>query len=151
MQIAILIHALTFAPAADAPKVKDPFDPRRWETAIQEFETQDRDKPPPKEPLLFVGSSSIRMWKIEKSFPAMPVLNRGFGGSIVSDAVYYAGRLVTKYKPSLIVFYAGDNDIAGGKSPEQVRDDFRAFAGIVAKELPRTRLLFLSIKPSRRG
>jgi lysophospholipase L1-like esterase len=145
MKYAVFVYALTFAQTADAPKARDP---KRWEAAIQAFEQQDENARPPKEPILFVGSSSIRMWKLEKSFPDLPVLNRGFGGSVVADTVYFADRIVTNYKPSVIVFYAGDNDIAEGKSPEQVRDDFQALAEIVGKELPKTRLLFLSIKPS---
>jgi putative heme-binding domain-containing protein len=80
--------------------------------------------------------------------PGVELLNRGFGGSQLADAVHFAPRIVVKYAPRLVYLYAGDNDLAGGKTPEQVADDFRAFVGIVHKELPATRIIFLSIKPS---
>jgi lysophospholipase L1-like esterase len=122
----------------------------RWEKDIAAFEKQDRDRPPPKNAVLFVGSSSIRLWDLPRSFPETEVINRGFGGSHLADAAHFAPRLVVKYEPRLVVLYAGDNDIAAGKSPEQVAADFRDFAGTVRKGLPKARILFLSIKPSPR-
>jgi lysophospholipase L1-like esterase len=125
-------------------------DPSRWEKAVAAFEKQDREKPPPQNAIVFVGSSSIRLWDLSKSFPGQGAINRGFGGSHLSDAVHFAPRLVLKHKPRLVVLYAGDNDIAAGKSPEQVAADFRAFVKAVHQELPQTRVAFLSIKPSVR-
>ena len=122
--------------------------PSRWEKEVAAFEKQDAAKPPPKGGVVFVGSSSIRMWKLEKSFPGSDVLNRGFGGSQIIDSVELAPRLVLKYQPRLVVFYAGDNDIGGGKSPEKVLADFTAFVEVVHKELPKTRIAFIAIKPS---
>lgn len=120
----------------------------RWEKEVAAFEKQDADKPPKKGGIVFVGSSSIRLWKLDKSFPGVDGLNRGFGGSKIADSVQLAPRLVLKYEPRLVVFYAGDNDIGGGRTPEQVRDDFKAFVAAVHKELRRTRIAFISIKPS---
>ena len=104
--------------------------------------------PPPKGGILFLGSSSIRGWKVEKWFPELPVVNRGFGGSQICDSTHYADRLVTIHQPRQVVFYAGDNDIAAGKSPEQVRDDFREFVEKVRKPQPELPIVFISIKPS---
>lgn len=132
---------------ADADKKPD-FS--RWEKEIAAFERRDRDKAPPKNPVVFVGSSSIRLWDLSKSFPHLPALNRGFGGSQLADVVHFAPRIVLKYEPSLIVLYAGDNDIAAGKSPQRVFADFQAFTRIVHEKLPETRIVFLSIKPSVR-
>jgi lysophospholipase L1-like esterase len=120
----------------------------RWEKEIAAFERRDRDKPPSKNGLLFVGSSSIRLWNLSKSFPDLTTINRGFGGSGLADAVHFAPRIVLKYEPRVIVLYAGDNDIAAGKTPEQVGADFRDFVQTVHKKLPKTRIIFLSIKPS---
>jgi lysophospholipase L1-like esterase len=120
----------------------------RWESAIVAFERQDQQKPPPQGAILFIGSSSIRFWDLPKSFPGMEVINRGFGGSELSDSVRFAPRLVIKHKPRLVVLYAGDNDIGAGKSPEQVVADFRSFVKIVHEGLPETKIIFLSIKPS---
>jgi lysophospholipase L1-like esterase len=98
--------------------------------------------------VLFVGSSSIRKWQTAESFPDLPVINRGFGGSHVSEVNHFAERIVFKYSPRVIVFYAGDNDIADGKSPERVFHDFQTFAELVHGRLPETRLIYLPIKPS---
>ncbi len=120
----------------------------RWESAIAAFEKQDREKPPAKHGIVFVGSSSIRFWNLKKSFPDLEAINRGFGGSELADSVYYAQRLVLKHEPRLVVLYAGDNDIGNGKSPEKVAENFRAFVKVVHQALPDTKILYLSIKPS---
>lgn len=120
----------------------------RWEEHIRKFEESDRDHPPTPDGILFVGSSSIRMWKTNKWFPDAGAINRGFGGSQISDVNYFAKRIVLKYRPRVIVFYAGDNDVAKGKSPQRVLDDFKAFAGLVSDELPNTHIVFVPIKPS---
>jgi predicted amidohydrolase/lysophospholipase L1-like esterase len=120
----------------------------RWEADIRKFEEQDRRTSPPREGIVFVGSSSIRMWDVVKSFPDFPVINRGFGGSQIADSVRYAPRIVIPYAPRLVVFYAGDNDLAASKSAQTVLDDFKAFARVVHEALPETRILFISIKPS---
>lgn len=127
---------------------KKELSPSRWDKAIETFEKSDQDKPPAKNGILFTGSSSIRLWKLDQSFPSLAAINRGFGGSHISDVVHFAPRIVVKYQPRLIVFYAGDNDLAAGKTPERVRDDFKAFVEAVRKDLPKTRVVFLSIKPS---
>jgi lysophospholipase L1-like esterase len=119
-----------------------------WESAIQAFERQDRDRPPPKNAIVFVGSSSIRLWDLAKSFPGKEVINRGFGGSQLADSVRYAPRIVVKYEPRRVVLYAGDNDLGAGKSPERVHADFRAFVEAVHRDLPKARIAFISIKPS---
>jgi lysophospholipase L1-like esterase len=121
----------------------------KWETEIKAFEHLDDAKAPPRGAVLFVGSSSIRLWKtLGKDFPGLMTINRGFGGSQISDATQLADRIVIPYAPKTIVFYSGDNDIAAGRTPEQVRDDFRAFVEKVRKALPETSIAFLSIKPS---
>jgi lysophospholipase L1-like esterase len=115
---------------------------------IAAFEKWDRQNAVPRDGILFVGSSSIRLWQTAESFPDLPVINRGFGGSTIADVNRYADRIVLKYRPRTIVFYAGDNDIAGGKSPIDVTRDFTVFVKHVARELPETKIIYLSIKPS---
>jgi lysophospholipase L1-like esterase len=75
-------------------------------------------------------------------------INRGFGGSELADSVRFAPRIVVPYEPRIVVLYAGDNDLAFGKSPEQVAADFEAFTRLVLGRLPKTKIIFLSIKPS---
>lgn len=98
--------------------------------------------------VVFVGSSSIRMWDLKKWFPGEEYLNRGFGGSQICHSTYFFDKLVARHKPQLVVFYAGDNDIASGKSPEQVLKDFQAFAAKLTDKLPEARLVYIAIKPS---
>ena len=116
---------------------------------IEAFERLDRENPPPQDAILFVGSSSIRLWKtLNDDFPGLTVINRGFGGSQVADSARYADRIVTPYRPKVVVLYAGDNDLAAGKSPGEVLSDFQAFVAGVHAALPDTPVLYLSIKPS---
>jgi len=123
--------------------------PAPFENEIKAFEQSDKTNPPPKDAVLFVGSSSIRLWKtLDQDMPGMKVINRGFGGSQVEHSVRYADRIVLPYRPKLIVFYAGDNDIAGGKSPNRVLEDFKAFVAKVRGELPQTKILYVSMRPS---
>jgi lysophospholipase L1-like esterase len=122
--------------------------PHAFESEIQKFEAHDRQSPPPEHPILFVGSSSIRFWNVANSLPDLVVLNRGFGGSHVADSVYFADRIITKYHPRAIVFYAGDNDLAAGKTSGQVFDDFKQLVAKLHGSLPKTPIVFISIKPS---
>src|SRR5688572_28291176 len=124
-------------------------DPKRWEKDIAAFEAMDRKNPPEKGGVLFVGSSSIRLWtNIAQDFPNLKVISRGFGGSHLPDTTYFAERIIFPYEPSKIVLYAGDNDIARGRSPEQVAADFRALVEKVHAQLPKTKIYYLAVKPS---
>lgn len=120
----------------------------RWESAIQRFEAEDAANPPAKGGIVFVGSSSIRMWKTDQDFPELGILNRGFGGSQTSDAVEYVDRIVIKYEPRLVVFYEGDNDLSYDKTPQRVFDDTVEFFTRVHAALPDTKIIYVAIKPS---
>ena len=120
----------------------------RWEKRIQAFEERDAQNPPPKGQIVFVGSSSIVMWKTAEDFPGLGIINRGFGGSQTADSVEFAHRIVLPYEPRLDVFYAGDNDNAAGKSPETVFEDTKTFFGLIHDALPKTRIAYVAIKPS---
>lgn len=141
----LLAGALVARGAADPPGPEGaPF-----EAEIRTFEAADAKALPAAGGVLFVGSSSIRLWTtLAKDFPDHRVINRGFGGSQVADSTRYADRIVLPYKPKTIVLYAGDNDVAAGRSPRDVRQDFEAFVRKVRSGLPETRVLFISIKPS---
>jgi lysophospholipase L1-like esterase len=126
----------------------DPQKPDRWESKIASFEARDREAPPPRDGIVFIGSSSIVGWKLNRFFPKLPVINRGFGGSEVADSVRYADRILLPYRPKVVVMYAGDNDIARGKSAEQVVADYRRFVKKIRTALPKTRIVYIAIKPS---
>jgi lysophospholipase L1-like esterase len=140
--LTIISFAASFA-HAQAPVAQD-----KWEADIKKFEAADRLHPPPAGAVVFVGSSSIRLWKLADSFPGMEAINRGFGGSHMADSARYADRIVTPYQPRAVVVYAGDNDLAAGKTPEQVRDAYRDFVAKVRAKLPSVPIIYIGIKPS---
>jgi lysophospholipase L1-like esterase len=123
------------------------FQADQWAKEMAAFAQQDQQSPAIGG-IVFVGSSSIRLWDLAKSFPNLPAINRGFGGSQMIDSVTHADLLVIRHKPRTVVVYAGDNDLAAGKSPQQVSDDFRAFVAKVRSALPETRIAYIGIKPS---
>ena len=121
----------------------------RWDKDIAAFEAQDRTNPPPIGAILFIGSSSIRLWKtLAEDLPDHKVINRGFGGSQIDDSIHFVDRMVVPYQPKRIVMYAGGNDINGGKTPEQVASDFKAFVAKVHAKLPDTKIAYISIAPN---
>ena len=121
----------------------------RWSADIAAFEAADRLRPPAAGGVLFIGSSSIRLWDtLGADFPGVPVLRRGFGGSEVRDATRHAARIVVPYRPRLVVLYSGDNDLAAGRTPVQVRDDVAAFVARVRRDLPGAAFAWIAIKPS---
>ena len=120
-----------------------------FENEIRAFEAADKVNPPKEGSVLFVGSSSIRLWtSLQKDFPQYPTLNRGFGGSEISDSVRNVDRIVTPYKPKAIVFFAGTNDLAAGKSPDTVAMDFKTFVERVRLKLPTVPIAFISVTPA---
>ncbi len=137
MRLALLLALAALAPQAD-----------KWEKDIAAFEAQDAKAPPPEGGIVFVGSSTIRMWKTKEGFPGLPVINRGFGGSQVSDAVRYCERLITKHKPKQVVVFAGGNDINAKKLPDQVLEDAKALAAKIHAALPEARIHFISLFPN---
>jgi lysophospholipase L1-like esterase len=141
--LAILLLIGACARAAPA------LDPTRFEADIRAFEVADRASPPPLGGVVFIGSSSIRAWgDVAADFPGVPVLNRGFGGSTLADVVYYTDRVLLPYRPRLVVLYAGDNDLALGRTPERVLGDYRAFVARLRAARPGVLVAFVAIKPS---
>ena len=120
-----------------------------WDKEINAFAEIDRKQTPPANAVLFVGSSSIRMWtNLRSSFPRIKVINRGFGGSRLEDVNYYFDKIVTPYNPKTIVLYAGENDLDEGIAPEKVLEQYRNFAAMVSLKFPKTTVLYISLKPS---
>lgn len=136
--LALLLAPLNASPHAQAD---------RWAKEMAAFEEQDK-KASAVGGVVFVGSSSIRLWDLATYFPGVRALNRGFGGSTIPDSVAHADLLVIRHKPATVVFYSGDNDIANGRTPRQVAGDYKAFVRKVHAALPATRIAFVGIKPS---
>jgi len=138
----LFIGTIAFATGDDVAFAK-------WEKNIAAIEAKIQSGESPQGSILFVGSSSIRLWNLKESFPERVTSNHGFGGSQMADSVHFFERIVVPVKPSVIVIYAGDNDIAQKKSPQVVAEDFAQFAAKVKEQLPECRkVIFVAIKPS---
>ena len=130
-------------------RAQQPVDPNRWESTIQKFESDDKQSGPAKGGIVFIGSSSIARWaNLAESFPGHNVVNRGFGGSEMSESAKYAQRIVVPRAPRIVVLYTGENDLNRGLAPETVATDFARFANIVRTALPSTRIVVVGLKPS---
>ena len=134
---------------SSAESLKDP-DPKRFSESFEKFARDDQhSKPNPAKLALFTGSSSIRRWdSLATDFPELNLLNRGFGGSQISDVLYYYPLLFTRYQPQKVIFYCGENDLWKGKPVAQVFHDFKTLWLKIKKNLPGTSLFYLSCKPS---
>lgn len=120
-----------------------------YEAEMAAFAAQDAAHPPPADVIVFVGSSTFTKWTdLAQDFPDWPVLNRGFGGSKISDVLDHYAEVVTPYKAPLIVLYEGDNDIAEGISVERVFQDYQTFVSRVKTDFPSTKIAIVSVKPS---
>ena len=117
---------------------------------IEAFKKQDSIRPPPKNGIVFIGSSSLRKWTdLEKTFADYQAINRGFGGSTLTDAIFYVNDLVDPYQPRQVVIYSGENDIAEGNvSADTVLNRFKTLFALVRQKLPLVSVAFISIKPS---
>lgn len=117
---------------------------------INEFWAADKKQMPPPGAVLFMGSSSVKNWHtLAQDFPEIPVINRGFGGSLIQDSTQYLDRIAFPYAPKMIVMFAGTNDLAyGNKSPQQVLQDYTTFVAKVHEKLPNARLIYFSISPT---
>lgn len=117
----------------------------RFEPEIRAFAEADRLRPPVRGGILFVGSSSFRLWtNVAEQLAPLPVLNRAFGGSHTGDQLTRFDQVVAPYAPRVIVYYCGSNDLKADHAPDAVFAHFRTFSERVQRTLPRTRLVFVS-------
>ena len=132
------------------PKAKPTtHDYRKWEKNIADFEAADKESPPEKGSLLFVGSSTIVRWKsLADDFKSVPVLNRGFGGNQIKDSIFYAERMIFPYEPKAIFLRAGGNDINAGWPAEEVFNDFRTFVAKMRKRFPNIPIYYIGLSPT---
>jgi lysophospholipase L1-like esterase len=147
--LAACTSAGTISDASPATAAELPADaPFRDE--ILRFAELDREAPPPECPVLFVGSSSIRLWStLKEDMAPLPIHNRGFGGSTIAQSNMYFDRIVSPYRPRAIVLYAGENDLDGGQSPDAVATEFRRFLEMKRAKLGKTPVFYISAKPSK--
>jgi lysophospholipase L1-like esterase len=120
-------------------------DPERYRKDIELFKEFDAKNAQPKDPALFVGSSTIMKWRTAEAFPGFSVINRGFGGSVIEDVLYYYKDVIGKYHPSAILFYC-DNDVTGGGDPDHAFDLAMQVYRKVRADFPKVPFVFLSMK-----
>lgn len=138
---------LVAGPTMLVGQVADP-DPTRFADDMAEFAAYDSKNRFPADAVLLVGSSSIVRWDTGDRFPGLPIINRGFGGSQMSDGVYWVKETVLNYSPRTVVLYQGDNDSSAGKRSQQILEDYKQFVEAVLAAQPSTRIVIMSIKPS---
>jgi Lysophospholipase L1 and related esterases len=119
---------------------------------IEDFKKQDSIKMPPKNAILFTGSSSFRLWSdVQEQFPGYTIINRGFGGSTIPDVIRYANDIIFPYKPKQVVIYCGDNDLAARDKTitgDSVANRFITLFNLIRSKLPKTSIVYVAIKPS---
>lgn len=124
-------------------------DPNRFKNDVDELANKEYNFSNDKKLVVFAGSSSIRMWKdIQAYFPDYNVINNGFGGSQFSDLLYFYNELILQQKPEILFIYEGDNDINDKKKPGKVLKEAKQLTEKIKKDLPETRIVFISPKPS---
>ena len=139
------VMALYHADQALYPRPFAVPDPERYRKDIELFKEFDAKNAQPKDPALFVGSSTIMKWHTADAFPGFSVINRGFGGSVTEDVLYYYPDVIGKYHPSAVLFYC-DNDVTGGGDPDHAFDLAMQVYRKVRTDFPRTPFVFLSMK-----
>lgn len=130
--------------------IPEPPPPPFWED-IQKFKKQDSVSFPPANAILFIGSSSFTLWQdVADYFPGYTIINRGFGGSALTDQIHYASDIVFPYKPRQIVIYCGENDLASSDTvtAENVYNRFYILYTNIKAKLPEVTIDFISLKPS---
>jgi len=141
-----ILVLLVFSNIVIAQEKQPPF----WND-IQRFKQRDSVSAPPKNAILFIGSSSFTMWqKVQNDFPSYTIINRGFGGSTLLDQLRYLNDIVYPYKPKQVVIYCGENDLAASDtvSGEEVARRFTTLFELIRKKFPKAKITYVSMKPS---
>jgi lysophospholipase L1-like esterase len=149
------ITLLAMLPLAEIPGQQVPRsyvearDYTKWEKEVAAYEAADRQNPPPRDGILFIGSSTIRLWRtLSEDFPHHKVINRGFGGTEIVDSTHFANRLIFPYEPKQIFLRAGGNDLHAGRTPREVAADFLNFVRTVHERLPKAEILYIALSPA---
>lgn len=137
-------------PGQEAPRPHaEARDYAKWEKEVAAYEAADAKSPPPKGGILFIGSSTIRLWKtLAEDYPDLKVINRGFGGTEIVDSTHFADRLIFPHEPKQIFLRAGGNDIHAGRTPRQVAADFAEFVRVFHARLPKSEIFYISVSPA---
>ena len=138
--IVLFLTAFVTVNAQEAPFYKE----------IQNFKKQDSLKFPPKNAVLFIGSSTFTKWTdVQTYFPKHVIINRGFGGSSLPNLIFYIKDIVYPYQPKQVVIYCGENDFTGsGTTAKIVVDRVSKLFELIRSRYPKVDIAYVSIKPS---
>lgn len=121
----------------------------RWDKSIAQYEHKDSVSKPEPGGILMLGSSSFTIWQdVGDYFPGRNMVNRGFGGSQMSDVLYFKERLILPYQPKQIILYEGENDIAAGEKPDSIFAELMQLVKWTRGQLPGIQISIVSMKPS---
>jgi lysophospholipase L1-like esterase len=138
--LTLLLFAATFAQAQET---------RPYYNEIKYFKKLDSANFPPKNAILFIGSSTFTNWKdVQEYFPKHKIINRGFGGSSLPHVIDYVGDIVYPYQPKQVVIYCGENDFTGGATAQMVVDRVQKLVDTIRAKFPKVAIAYVSIKPS---
>lgn len=144
--LAVLLIATAAAAASNVSLLS-----ARFADEIIAFAREDAARPPPTDPIVFTGSSSIRRWvTLREDFAGLPVLNRGFGGSTMTDLLMHFERVIGVYRPRALVLYCGENDIAQGRDPIDTANDYIELIRRCRQVRADMKILVILMKPSPR-
>jgi lysophospholipase L1-like esterase len=145
----LVLIAFIFQACPPQRKILSSLEKVRFENEIEAFERQDKKNGTDTKEILFVGSSSIRMWKtLNEDMQPLKVLNRGFGGATTPEVTLFYNRVIQPYKPRIVVVYVGENDIAEGKKPLEVYYAVQNLFRQIKSDFKKTKIVYLSMKPS---
>jgi hypothetical protein len=152
-QLLLSISALSLVTqvAFSAPAIQDapPGQEMGFAAQIAAFVDHDRTAPPPREAILFIGSSIFNQWTtLKEQMAPLPVFNRAFGGSRTWEVLHYMDKIVLPYKPRIIVYYTGSNDVNAGELAPAIESRTKAFVSRVHEALPGTRIYYVGINRS---
>lgn len=149
VELAAEVKPAVSSKVQEGEKMKRP-DPERFAKAIEDFDKQDAEKGLRKGGIVFTGSSSIRLWNLDNAFSDLPVLNRGFGGSVANDLIHYFEKVVQRYEPKILVVYTGSNDINAKLTVQEAFDDYVGFLNLAKEKVPAVKAIVNPVKISRR-
>jgi len=114
---------------------------------IQQMLAREKNNPPPRDGILFIGSSIFRFWtQLREQMAPLPDYNHAFGGSVTQDILDRADQLVFPYKPRIIVYYCGSNDVGAGQPADAIIAHTKQFLRIVGEKLPDTFVYYTAIQ-----
>ena len=149
-RLATLIFAsLIFISTSVAQKTKVQ-NANKFESEIAAFEKLDKTEKYSDQSVLFVGSSSIRLWNtLKEDMAPYPVIQRGFGGSNSPAVLQYIKRIAYPHRFRAVVIFIA-NDITGSPNdltPQASAGNFREIVRTIRVKYRKQPIFIVEITP----